>query len=554
MSQNQQKFVPANHQPALPVSDLIRREVPTGENVVPLDVVFVGAGPAGLSGAIELARLVKKDQEAGGTLGSVEIGVLDKAAAAGGHNLSGAVVNPVGFRTLFPEMKDQDFPFRRPVQGERVYMMTESSSIRIPTPPTMHNSGNYIGSICEMVRWLSSQAEGLGVNIFTGFPAESLYVEENRVTGVRTAPMGLDRNGQPGGNYTPPTDITAKVTVLSEGTRGSLTQAYLHWQNIAATLPQIYALGVKEVWRVPKAPPEIIHTMGWPLPRTAFGGSFCYPLAEDLMAIGLVVGLDYRQSHLDVHHLLQLMKAHPLFAPHLSGGECIEWGAKTIPEGGYHSIPERLSGDGVMILGDAAGLVNVPALKGIHYAMLSGIYAARAIFSALKAQDTSGKALRAYEEELRSSLVVKDLKKVRNMRHAFKDGFFVGGMKAGLMTLTGGAYPGGVSHGVEDAEEWKEFTRLEVPQPKVGLSKVDAVYLSGNKTRDDIPSHLVVGQDITPELAEFYSHMCPAGVYERQGNSLRVNAPNCVDCKATDVLGPRWRPREGGSGPNYKLM
>jgi electron-transferring-flavoprotein dehydrogenase len=554
MSQNQQKFVPANYQPALPSAELLRREVPEGENVVPLDVVFVGAGPAGLSGAIELARLVKKDQEEGGSLGPVEIGVLDKAPSLGGHNLSGAVVNPLGFRTLFPEMKDGDFPFRRPVTAERVYLLTESGQVRLPAPPTMHNSGNFIGSICEMVRWLGSQAESLGVNIFTGFPAESLYIQDTSVIGVRTTPMGLNRDGQPGSNYNPPTDITAKVTVLSEGTRGSLTQAYLNWQNIGSTLPQIYALGVKEIWRVKKAPAEIIHTLGWPLPKSAFGGSFAYPLADDLMALGLVVGLDYRQSHLDVHHLLQTMKTHPLFAQHLNGGECIEWGAKTIPEGGYHAVPERLVGDGLLILGDAAGLVNVPALKGIHYAMLSGIYAARAIFKALKAGDVSAKGLKSYDDQLRAGVVLKDLKKVRNMRHAFKDGFYLGGIKAGLMTVTGGSFPGGPGHAVEDAEEWKEFTRIEVPQAKVGLSKVDAVYLSGNKTRDDIPSHLVVGQDVTPELAEFYSHLCPAGVYERVGDALHVNAPNCVDCKATDVLGPRWRPREGGSGPNYNLM
>ncbi|MGE0764014.1 MAG: 4Fe-4S dicluster domain-containing protein [Bdellovibrionales bacterium] len=547
-TKNQQKFVPANYQPKLPVNELIRRETPSGENVVPLDVVFVGAGPAGLSGAIELARLVKKDGM------NVEIGVLDKAASLGGHNLSGAVINPIGFRTLFPEMKDSDFPFRRPVSSERVYMLTETGTFRIPAPPTMHNSGNFIGSICEAVRWLGQQAEGLGVNILTGFPADALYVEDQKVIGVKTTAMGLDRSGQPGTNFTPPTDITARITVLSEGTRGALSQAYLDWQNIGSTMPQIYALGVKEIWRVKKAPQEIIHTLGWPLPKDAFGGSFLYPMADDIVALGLVVGLDYRQSNLDVHHQLQVMKKHPLFASILNGGECIEWGAKTIPEGGYHSIPERLSGDGLMILGDSAGLVNVPALKGIHFAMMSGIYAARAIFKALKAGDTSVKALKAYDDELRASHLMKDLKKVRNMRHAFKSGFYAGGIKASLMTITGGAFPGDDTHAVEDAEEWKEFGSLETPQAKAGLSKVDAVYLSGNKTRDDIPQHLLVGQDITPELADFYSHLCPAGVYERQGDKLVVNAPNCVDCKATDVLGPRWRPREGGSGPNYGQM
>lgn len=555
MSKNQMKFVPANYQSHVAENDLIRREVPSGENVVPLDVVFVGAGPAGLSGAIELARLVKKDKAEGGSLGDIEIGVLEKASSLGGHNLSGAVINPAGFKALFPDLrKEADFPFRRRVKSEKVFFLKDQMHYRIPTPPTMKNHGNYIASICEVVRWLGKKAEDAGVNIFTGYPADALYVAENRVTGVRTTPSGLDRNGNPGGNYNPPTDITAKVVVLAEGTRGPLTQAYLSWQNINSTQPQIYALGVKEIWKVKRAPQEIIHTMGWPLPDDAFGGSFMYPMADDTIALGLVVGLDYRQSHLDVHHLLQKLKNHPLFKIMLSGGECLEWGAKTIPEGGFHSIPKRLHGDGLLILGDAAGLVNVPALKGIHYAMQSGVFAARAIFRALKARDVSAKGLKHYDDLLRSSSVFSDLKKVRNIRQAFKGGFVPGSIKAGLMTVTGGLIPGDSSPVMEDAEEWKEFTRLNVPQAKIGLSKVDAVYLSGNKTRDDIPSHLTVGHDITPEVAEFYSHMCPAGVYERQGDKLIVNAPNCVDCKATDVLGPRWRPREGGSGPDYKQM
>ncbi|MBX7230987.1 MAG: electron transfer flavoprotein-ubiquinone oxidoreductase [Bdellovibrionales bacterium] len=548
------RFVPSHFQVPLPQSELIKNFLPEGENVVPLDVVFVGAGPSGLAGAIELSRLVKKDRESGGSLSSLEIGVLDKANSLGGHNLSGAVINPVSLQELFPELNLKDFPFRRPVEEEKVFFMSESGHYKIPTPPTMCNQGNYIASICEVVRWMGQKAEEMGVNIFCGFPANGLHVQENRVVGVSTAASGLDRQGQPGSQYNPGTEITAQVTVLAEGTRGLLTQAYTQWQNIGSTLPQIYALGVKEIWRVKKAPKEIIHTMGWPLPKDAFGGSFLYPLAEDLVAIGLVVGLDYRQSHLDVHHLLQNLKQHKLFKPILEGGECIEWGAKTIPEGGYHALPERMYGDGVLILGDAAGLVNVPALKGIHYAIQSGIYGARAIYAALKNGDVSAKSLKSYDETLRSSYVFEDLKKVRNMRHAFKSGFYLGGLKAGLMTLTGGTFPGASSHGLEDAEEWKEISRHNTPLAQVGMSKVDAVYLSGNKTRDDIPSHLKVGKDVTAEIAEFYSHLCPAGVYERRGDDLVVNAPNCVDCKATDVLGPRWQPREGGSGPNYNMM
>jgi electron-transferring-flavoprotein dehydrogenase len=281
-----------------------------------------------------------------------------------------------------------------------------------------------------------------------------------------------------------------------------------------------------------------------------------YPLAPTLVALGLVVGLDYAALSLDVHELLQRMKLHPLFREYLEGGEMVEWGAKTIPEGGYFALPERRSGDGVVVLGDAAGFVEVASLKGIHYAIQSGIYAARAIFNALKAGDTSGAALAEYDRLVGESYIVKDLYERRNMRLAFKDGFFMGGAKAALMSLTRGAFPGGKI----EKEADNATPRTPKPRPafvadgKLTFNKVDAVFKSGNATRDDIPSHLIVGQDITAEVAEFYTHMCPAGVYERDGDRLVINAPNCVDCKATDVVGPRWTPREGGSGPRYRAM
>lgn len=542
------RFVPAQSQPELPQEKFIISHKPEGDDVVPFDVVFVGAGPAGLSGAIELAKLTK----AAGM--SIEIGVLEKAGTLGGHTLSGAVINPVALRTLFPDLKDSDFPFRRPVTGEKVFMMTKDKAIRIPTPPTMKNHGYYIASACEVVRWLGQKAEAAGVNIMTGFPVDSLLVEGTRVVGVRTTPAGLKRDGSSDANGMPATDVSAQITVLSDGTRSPLAQSYMQWQNIQSKYPQVYALGVKEIWKVKKAPDYIVHTLGFPLPKDAFGGSFMYPLADDHVAIGLVGGLDYRNAKLDIHLLLQHMKQHPFFKEMLEGGQCVEWGAKTIPEGGFHAFPSEFVGDGLMMTGDAVGLVNVPALKGIHYAMMSGILAARAIFEGLKNGDTSKQALSQYDRALQESYIWKDLRGVRNMRHAFKDGFYLGGMKAAMMTVTGGAFPGDGSHAEEDAAEWKAFATPDFPTEKVGLSKVDAVYMSGNKTRDDIPSHLTVGKDITPELADFYSSMCPAGVYERQGDKLVVNAPNCVDCKATDVLGPRWQPREGGSGPDYKQM
>ncbi|MGH7592565.1 MAG: 4Fe-4S dicluster domain-containing protein [Gemmatimonadales bacterium] len=537
--------LPVRHQASLP-DTLIRADQPHAE-AIELDVLIVGAGPAGLACAIQLAR----------TAPDLAIGVLEKASALGEHSLSGAVINPVALRALFPGKPDSEFPFRQPVGDEAVYFMTASRSQRIPTPPTMKNHGNYTVSLCELVRWLGEQAEALGVNVFPGFPAESLLVDGTRVIGVRTVTGGLDRDGNATDVFQEPTDLTAKVVVLAEGTRGQLAQAWRDWQRVTSDNPQIFALGVKEVWEVERPLGRVIHTMGWPLPSDAFGGSWCYPMGPMQLSIGLVVGLDYHDAGLDVHELLQRLKLHPLFRGLLDGGTLLEWGAKTIPEGGYFAIPRRLSGDGLLMIGDTAGLVDVPSLKGIHYAMESGMLAATAIAGALQDHGAANATqLAGYDHAVRQSHIAHDMYVTRNMRLAFKDGLYSGAIKAGLMTLTAGAFPGGRIAMVADADTPRTTHPAApfVPDNVTTFSKVDAVFKSGNATRDTIPSHLIVGRDITGEVAEFYTHLCPAGVYERHGDTLRINPPNCVDCKATDVLGPRWTPREGGSGPKYRLM
>src|ERR671934_1174045 len=435
--------------------------------------------------------------------------------------------------------------------------------MRIPTPPTMRNHGNYVASLSQLGRWLAERAEEEGAMILPETAAMKLLVSGGRVVGVRTGDKGRGREGQELANFEPGSDIVARVTVLAEGTQGHLTGAAITRFGLEGENPQVWALGVKEVWRVPRPLRRVIHTMGWPLRAGAkyreFGGSFIYPMGDDLVTLGMVVGLDYRDVDLSVHDLLQELKTHALVRGILEGGERVAWGAKTIPEGGFLSVPRRLNAPGLLICGDGAGLVNVPALKGIHYAVESGRLAAEAAFAALQRGETPWRpgALATYDEALRQSFVWRDLQEVRNMRQAFGRGFWLGGALAGVMTATRGHFPPGNTRTERDSEHDLLRTDRAKSYPasdgKLTFDKLSSVFASGNKTRDDQPNHLRIRTDVPRELAELWARMCPAEVYEPTKDGVAVTPSNCVQCGAITAKGGRLTPPEGGSGPEYTL-
>jgi electron-transferring-flavoprotein dehydrogenase len=531
---------------------------------IEVGVLVVGAGPAGLACAIRLGQLLEEAPTVAERLGEVPVAVVEKGKQPGSHLLSGAVVNPRGLQRLFKDRKRiEELPFYGRVEHESVYFLTPGRALRIPTPPTMRNHGNYVASLSQLGRWLAEQAEEGGATILPETAADKLLAADGRVRGVRTGDKGRRRNGEKLPNFEPGADVLARVTVLAEGTQGHLTGVALDRFGLEGENPQVWALGVKEVWRVPKPLDRVVHTMGWPLRAAAkyreFGGSFIYPMGEDLVTIGMVVGLDYRDVELSVHDLLQELKTHPLVRKILAGGERIAWGAKTIPEGGFLSLPRRLHAPGLLIAGDGAGLVNVPALKGIHYAIESGKLAAEAAFAALQRGEAPGRrgALAGYDEALRRSFVWRDLQQVRNMRQAFGRGFWLGGALAGAMTASRGAFPPGNARIERDAEQ--ELIRTDraagypAPDGVLTFDKLSSVFLSGNKTRDDAPNHIRVRQDVPEDVAELWARMCPAQVYEPSEGGVEVTASNCVQCGAITAKGGRLTPPEGGSGPEYTL-
>jgi electron-transferring-flavoprotein dehydrogenase len=534
-------------------------------------VLIVGGGPAGLSAAVRLGQLLEEHPAVRDQLGDVPVAVVEKARASGAHLLSGVVINPRGFRELFPGMHTDEMPFRAPVVREGVYFLTPKRHLRVPAPPTMWNHNHYVASLSEVGRWLAEKAEEAGATLVPETSARTLLVSGGRVVGVRTGDRGRGKDGEKLPNFEPGSDIRARVTILAEGTQGHL--AGVASERFAlASRPQVYALGVKEVWEVPKPLNRVIHTMGWPLRpgkrHREFGGSFIYPLGDDQIAIGMVVGLDYTDATLSVHDLLQELKTHPFVRGILAGGTRVAWGAKTIPEGGFQALPDHFSFPGGMIVGDSAGFVNVPALKGVHYAMKSGLLAAEAAFAAVGPGETSWApgALETYDEALRASYVWSDLKRVRNMRPAFKHGFYRGALLAGLSLNTLGKLPPGTMELERDAEVpvtvGDRAKAYPAPDGELVFDKLSSVYLSGNKTRDDAPSHIKVDTKVRRELAEAWTHMCPAQVYEVAGEAspagnvvdVEVTASNCIQCGAITAKGGRLTPPEGGDGPEYTQM
>jgi electron-transferring-flavoprotein dehydrogenase len=534
-----------------------------GEPEIEVGILIVGAGPAGLACAIRLGQLLEDAPELAERLGDVPVAVLEKGKQPGSHLLSGAVVNPRSLRTLFEgRLRTDAMPFYGRVEHESVHFLTPKRAVRIPAPPTMHNRGNFVASLSQLGRWLAEQAEETGATILPETAAAKLLVADGRVRGVQTGDRGRGRNEEELPNFEPGSDVLARVTVLAEGTQGHLTGVALDRFGLEGENPQVWALGVKEVWRVPKPLDRVIHTMGWPLRGGSrfreFGGSFIYPMG-DMVTLGMVVGLDYRDVELSVHDLLQELKTHPLVRKILEGGERVAWGAKTIPEGGFLSLPKRLHAPGLLICGDGAGLVNVPALKGIHYAVESGRLAAEAAFASLQRGETPARsgALTRYDDSLRESFVWEDLKRVRNMRPAFGRGFWRGGALAGAATATGGKFPPGNAHMERDADQELFSTDRAAAYPTADgvltFDKLSSVFLSGNKTRDDAPNHIRVRTDVPPEVAKLWEHMCPAQVYEAVDGGVEVTASNCVQCGAITAKGGRLTPPEGGSGPEYTL-
>jgi electron-transferring-flavoprotein dehydrogenase len=546
---------------------------------IDVDVLVVGAGPAGLSSAIRLAQL---GRQRGGE--PLSIAVLEKAREAGAHELSGAVLDASALADLLPDFVARGAPLACAVGDERVLFLTERSSIASPViPPPLRNHGHHIISLSALVRWLAEQAEGFGVDLFTGFAGQDVLMDGVRVLGVRTGDHGIARDGTHKPEFEPGVDIAAKVTIFCDGVRGNLTKTLLRRLVLGrGRQPEQFAVGLKELWDLPPdrlAPGTVVHTLGYPLRREEFGGGFIYGLPENRAALGLVVGLDYRDPLFDPHMAFNRLKLHPYVAALLEGGQLVRYGAKALPEGGWNTIP-RLYMDGGLIAGDAGGFVNSLRLKGIHLAMRTGMLAADTAFDAIRSGDTSQAFLQAYERRIEQSAVKRELYPVRNVHQAFGHGFAAGMLAAAASVLTGGRLPGEVQGhpGHERMRQLDEYYGSSaVPlapsnavrtDRRLTFDKLTNVHDSGTAHAEDQPAHLLVHTDVCssicgPEYGHPCTRFCPAQVYEIRHDAdgrpqLQINASNCVHCKTCDIMDPygviTWVPPEGGGGPQYNGM
>jgi len=543
-----------------------------------VDVLFVGAGPASLAGAYRLAELAK----AGGR--ELEILVIEKSGEIGNHAISGAVMDPRALDELIPNWRD-DAPVEAAVGRDELWFLTKGGKIKAPiTPPPLNNHGKYVASLQKIVKWLADKAEAAGAQVFPAFPGQELLWDGDRVIGVRTGDKGLDKNGKPKSNYEPGADILAKIVILGEGPRGTLTkQAIPRLDLDEGREPQVYAAGIKELWKCKPgsvAAGSVIHTLGYPLPPETFGGGFIYGMKDDVLDIGHVTGLDYANPTTDPHNELQRMKQHPAIAAMLDGAKLIRYGAKAIPEGGLFAMP-RLYADGLMLIGDSGGFLNGMRLKGVHLAMKSGAMAAETAWDALQANAYDAATLSAFEQRFQASWAYAELRTARNFHQGFSGGLIPGMLNAGLATFTGGRafgvtekLPGEAGH-----ERMKKAGYKPVPTPRAAIDnvltfdKLTDVFNSGTMHEEDQPCHLHVADTnicrdrCTVEYGNPCEYFCPAAVYEPMFEKnaagavegrLQINFTNCVHCKTCDIADPyqiiTWVPPQGGEGPVYTGM